>query len=53
MKPFAKKTFVDDIDLSSHIFIYDILNKKFPVSYVNTFTRIMMLSQPVAPDRQE
>ena len=56
-KPFAKKLkilkFVDDNDLSSYIFIYDILNEKFPASYVNTFTRIMILSQPVAPGRQE
>ena len=43
-EPLCKKLkilkFVDNIDLSHCIFVYDFLNKKLSGSYINTFTRI-------------
>ena len=32
--------FVDNIELSNCLFVYDFLNKNLPLSYENTFTRI-------------
>ena len=43
-EPLCKKLgilkFVDNIELSNCLFVHDFLNKKLPVSYVDTFTRI-------------
>ena len=44
-EPLCKKLgilkFVDNIELSNCIFVHDFLNKNLPVSYVDTFTRIV------------